>query len=862
MRFLEMLKNQKPRGVRHRRQLSRPVAACDVLEQRLLLTAINISDEEQLFVELINRARANPTAEATRYGVALNTGVPVANTISTTPKQPLAVNQILSTIAVAHTNDMLNRNFFAHVNPDGKGVDVRADDAFYNWTLIAENLAYQGYTGALNTASQVLKMHESLYKSPGHRVNVFQTDVEEIGIGVRSGSFVPANGNASLVTENFGARGLNPFITGVVFTDANSSSFYDVGEAIRSGTVTATNTVSGATFSDAIGTSGNYGLIVPAGTYSVTAQFTVSGVAKMLSTTVTVGTDNVKTDFDATQAITGALTVTSTVVSINETGVLSTTSFTVTRNGTTAIPLTVSLTSSDTTEVTVPATVTIPAGQTSATFIVTAFNDAIIDGQQTARISATAAGFTTGTQSINVIDYSFPALPTTDQVATVVRPTFTWTGVSNAATYEIYVNNVTTGQTAVISRTGIATTSFTSPIDLGIGDYRVWVRGFTAGGQASLWSFPSIWKVRPTTTVLNSGRTETTGSFNIAWAPTPGASTYDVWVDRLTSRTSQYLRNTSVIGTSLAVSNFAIGSYGVWVRARNSRGDLTGWSPQATINVNLPVTGLSVSAPSLLATATLNWTAVGGATQYDVWIDNKTTGAAQFVRNQAVIGNSLSLPTLTPGSYRAWVRARDVGGAPYAWSTAFNFQFQAAPQLVTPTSTPQTPRPVFTWTPASGATRYELVIADVALNPISTFTDITGTTFTPSTDLSTGIYRAWIKAIDGSSNQSASSSVIPFTVASNLPDEFQPSDSELELAFASIDSVLTQDLTPSHRRPANNQRSKPRQGTPADDRSITIDAGSIRKQDSLRFRVASVRTQSICRITHRRFQPMLVPSTN
>ena len=45
------------------------------LEGRLLLTAVLMSDSEQLVLELVNRARANPGAEASRYGISLNEGL-------------------------------------------------------------------------------------------------------------------------------------------------------------------------------------------------------------------------------------------------------------------------------------------------------------------------------------------------------------------------------------------------------------------------------------------------------------------------------------------------------------------------------------------------------------------------------------------------------------------------------------------------------------------------------------------------------------------------------------------------------------------------------------------------------------------
>ncbi len=70
----------------------------------------------------------------------------------------------------------------------------------------------------------------------------------------------------------------------------------------------------------------------------------------------------------------------------------------------TAGDMVVTLGSSDTTEATVPPTVTIPNGQSSVTFPITAVDDDLIDGTQTVTISASASDFTTGTTQINVLD--------------------------------------------------------------------------------------------------------------------------------------------------------------------------------------------------------------------------------------------------------------------------------------------------------------------------------------------------------------------------------------------------------------------------------------------------------------------------
>ncbi len=75
--------------------------------------------------------------------------------------------------------------------------------------------------------------------------------------------------------------------------------------------------------------------------------------------------------------------------------------------------LTVNLTSSDPTEVTVPATVVIPAGQTNAVFDLNIIDDSLLDGDQTANITATVFSFTTPQAKITVHDNETAALSVT-----------------------------------------------------------------------------------------------------------------------------------------------------------------------------------------------------------------------------------------------------------------------------------------------------------------------------------------------------------------------------------------------------------------------------------------------------------------
>ncbi len=87
---------------------------------------------------------------------------------------------------------------------------------------------------------------------------------------------------------------------------------------------------------------------------------------------------------------------------------------TLTRNTPATNDLVVTLTSSDTTEATVPATLTIPTGTNSTMFTVSAVNDGTPDGTQPATLTASAAGFNSGAAELQVTDIDLPYLVITE----------------------------------------------------------------------------------------------------------------------------------------------------------------------------------------------------------------------------------------------------------------------------------------------------------------------------------------------------------------------------------------------------------------------------------------------------------------
>jgi Ca2+-binding RTX toxin-like protein len=289
-----------------------PAAVPEPLEPRRLLAAVYPTALEQLMVELINRARANPSAEAARFAIDLNEGL-APGTISPAAKQPLAINPLLTDAARGHVDWLRASGKFQHEGAGNNSPKDRMAAAGYAFTGgwgYAENLAVRiGGVSSATYAGVVEDLHRGLFRDTeipgrGHRLNLLNASMKEIGSGVSAGSYSYNGGSpaqALLVGQDFAHSGGSfagqSFLTGVAYTDAVvDDDFYTVGEGLAGISVSATRVADGAVFSTTTWSSGGYSLALPAGTYAVTAT------GPGLGGTVTIGdvviaAQNVKRDF-------------------------------------------------------------------------------------------------------------------------------------------------------------------------------------------------------------------------------------------------------------------------------------------------------------------------------------------------------------------------------------------------------------------------------------------------------------------------------------------------------------------------------------------------------------------------------------
>jgi uncharacterized protein YkwD len=294
----------------------------------------NPTAHEQQYLEYINRARADAMVEAQRLRNETNPDIQsaydffeidgqdivtqfqwhISNGYIDQHAQPLSFQANILQAAQLHTQDLFNNQFQGHFSssnppaPFQPGYDPgdRLTAVGYSFTSYGENVysnsdsvahGHAGFDvdwGNIDDSSRpgynAAFVGQGMQNPPGHRFSIHNGSLQEIGIGVindTNGSVGP-----QLVTQDFGDSGDVRYITGVVYEDLNSNSFYDIGEG-RSG---VRIDVDGSAYYAVSTASGGYSVPVSQdGAYDV--FFSGGGFQSFTTTTNIANGENEKLDY-------------------------------------------------------------------------------------------------------------------------------------------------------------------------------------------------------------------------------------------------------------------------------------------------------------------------------------------------------------------------------------------------------------------------------------------------------------------------------------------------------------------------------------------------------------------------------------
>ncbi|MGC9371514.1 MAG: CAP domain-containing protein [Paracoccaceae bacterium] len=286
---------------------------------------------EQEFLELVNRARMNPSGEfdALILDAATGTGVTagVTNAISyfnvdlgvlkqqfdalTAAAAPLAWNGNLSDSATAHSDLMIQYDLQSHNLPGEASLWDRIVSAGYsNARIVGENVYAYTRSPVDGHAAFFIDWGtgpDGIQSPPGHRDNIMSTAYTEIGIAVVAENDSATSVGPYVVTQHFGNRSnYSQQLVGVVIDDDDGDAFYDAGEGLGGVKVTV-RASDGTTKATTTWASGGYQMALAPGTYTVT--FSDGPLSSSVTRTVTIGAANAKLDLVAPAGSLGGDTV-------------------------------------------------------------------------------------------------------------------------------------------------------------------------------------------------------------------------------------------------------------------------------------------------------------------------------------------------------------------------------------------------------------------------------------------------------------------------------------------------------------------------------------------------------------------------
>ncbi len=155
------------------------------------------SPHEAALLDRINQARQNPLQAARDLGLNPDqvwADFPELHNILANGLPPLSFNDKLYHAATAHTEDMLDRQYYASVSPEGKTPEQRILESGYMPLTTGETIGFVGFNNFIAPEDAVDYLFRNMFLDelrPGRieQRNILNPEVEEAGVSIGAGAF-------------------------------------------------------------------------------------------------------------------------------------------------------------------------------------------------------------------------------------------------------------------------------------------------------------------------------------------------------------------------------------------------------------------------------------------------------------------------------------------------------------------------------------------------------------------------------------------------------------------------------------------------------------------------------------------------
>jgi fibronectin type 3 domain-containing protein len=335
-----------------------------------------------------------------------------------------------------------------------------------------------------------------------------------------------------------------------------------------------------------------------------------------------------------------------------------------------------------------------------------------------------------------------PANGATGQATNVV---VSWSASSGATSYRLVVSTDQNFGTNVFDQSGLTGTSQAMSGLLSGTTYYWKVNAANTSGAglfSSARNFTTIVAApgTPTLSAPADGATAVAVSTTLSWNSSTGATTYRLQVSASSSFSTTILDDSTLTGTSRAVSGLSNNTAYFWRVSAKNAGGSSAFSTARSFTTIVGVAGApALSSPADGATGvalspTLTWNASTGAATYRVQLSTSSGFSSTLVDDSTLTGTTKAVGPLSNNTAYYWrVNAKNAGGTS-AFSTASSFTtivaLPAVPTLASPTDTAINLQLTTTlsWNAATGAAGYHLQVSTSATFASTVVDDSTLTT--------------------------------------------------------------------------------------------------------------------------------------
>jgi outer membrane protein assembly factor BamB len=249
----------------------------------------------------------------------------------------------------------------------------------------------------------------------------------------------------------------------------------------------------------------------------------------------------------------------------------------------------------------------------------------------------------------------------------------TWSASINAASYNVYVGTSAGGEASTAVMTSIASTNATlTGLTPGTRYYftvKAVTNGATSAASNEAVAIPLV-----TAPPASFAATAAVGGAAFTWVPSPGATSYQLYIGTAAGAESAGPSRSGLTGTSTTISNLSGATTYYAILRSVAGGVVSGPSNEVsftTLKFPAPPGPTNLAATGGMSEVTLTWSASSGATSYNVYQGTTAGGESSTPVQTGITGLSTAISGLGSGThYYYMVRADTADGTSAASNEA------------------------------------------------------------------------------------------------------------------------------------------------------------------------------------------------